>query len=140
MTTPANPENPTPAERSQPGAMPDRQTELAQAVSDAVLDHPAVVRLDSGPFGVIASYLPGERLVGVSLGAEAASAEVAVVLSLDYPIPPVVEDLRSRAQRVLGEVPVDVTVADVVADDADGTGSSSRVEPVAAPSTERRVQ
>jgi hypothetical protein len=135
-----NPENPTSAGRRQPGATLDRQGELAQAVADAVLAHPAVVKMDSGPFGVVASYLPGERLVGVSLGTDAASVEVAVVLSVDYPIPPVVRDLRSRAQRVLGEVPVDITVADVVADQADGSSQSSRVDPVAAPSTERRVQ
>ncbi|MFP5022188.1 hypothetical protein [Pseudonocardia phyllosphaerae] len=38
-------------------------------VAAAVLAHPSVLRLDGGPFGVIASYVPGRRIQGVRLGA-----------------------------------------------------------------------
>jgi hypothetical protein len=144
MTTPANPNSRTSSEHSDQGppagsGTPERHGELAQAVADTVVDHPAVVRLDSGPFGVVASYLPGRRLVGVSLGADAASAEIAVVLSLGYPLPPIVEELRSRVRRVLGDVDVDIAVSDVVIDDTEASVTSPRVDPVAR-STERRVQ
>jgi hypothetical protein len=139
MSTPAKPSGPASAENAQSGLGPEPQGELARAVAEAVLAHPAVARLDSGPFGVVASYLPGDRLVGVSLGVDAASAEIAVVLSLGHPIPPVVENLRSRAQRVLGDVPVDIRVADVVTD-PEGAGGSSRVDPVVTPSAGRRVR
>ena len=37
---------------------------LAEAVAAAVLAHPGVAPLSGGPFGTIASYLPGRRVVG----------------------------------------------------------------------------
>jgi hypothetical protein len=138
MSTPAKSNDPTTAGYT--GAGPDRHGELARALADAVLAHPAVVRLDGGPFGVVASYLPGGRVVGVSLGAEAASAEVAVVLWLGHPFPSVVEELRSRAQSVLGDVPVDITIADVVTDEPEDAEGPPGVGPRAAGSTGRRVQ
>ncbi|MGP4017403.1 hypothetical protein [Saccharopolyspora sp. 5N708] len=85
----------------------------ASELADRVLAHPSVVRLHGGQFGEIASYLPGRKVVGVRLPDEGA-VEVAVVLRLDRSLPEVVAELRSRLAEVLGAVPVDITVADVI--------------------------
>lgn len=103
--------------RSAPGDIaPSTEPVLADAIADALLAHPAVARLDGGPFGTVASYLPGRRVVGVRAAEPGAGVEVAVVVRLGRPLPEVVDELRDRVRRVAGAVPVDVTIADVTVD------------------------
>lgn len=86
-------------------------------VAAAVLAHPAVLRLDGGPFGSIATYLPGARLRGVRLPApgEPGPAEIAVVVALGVPFAGIADDIAERVRRTLGDpdLRVEVTVADV---------------------------
>lgn len=81
-------------------------------VAAAVLEHPSVLRLDGGPFGSIASYLPGRRVAGVRLGDP---VEIAVVVSLGPPFAQIADGIAARVRAVLGDGsrPVEVTVADV---------------------------
>ncbi|MFR9807252.1 hypothetical protein ACL02T_33880 [Pseudonocardia sp. RS010] len=101
-----------------PGGAPqsprEGSDELALRVADLVAADPAVVRLDGGVFGAVATYLPGRRLLGVRVDEHGGPVEVAVVLSLTAPIPDVVARLRARVAEVAGGRPVDVTVSDVV--------------------------
>ncbi len=83
------------------------------AVADAVLAHPSVLRLDGGPFGVVASHLPARRLPGVRIGAGKEPTEVAVVVALGVPFDRLADEIAARVRTVLGPVPVDVTFADV---------------------------
>ncbi|MCE0764345.1 hypothetical protein LWC35_15710 [Pseudonocardia kujensis] len=112
----------------QPPAQP-----LPERVAAAVLGHPAVVRLDGGPFGSVASYLPGRRVVGVRAdeahapdttdatdrtvgGATGEPVEVAVVVRWPAAVslPVLAEEIAALVREVAGERPVDVTVADLV--------------------------
>lgn len=94
---------------------------LARRVADAVAAEPAVARLDGGPFGAVATHLPGHRLVGVRIdpaGPGGVAVEIAVVLHLVRPIPDVVRALRRRVAAVCAAAghpvgAVDVIVADV---------------------------
>jgi hypothetical protein len=87
---------------------------LAEAVADVVLAHPAVVRLSGGPFGTIASYLPGRRVVGVRLPLrETDPVEVAVVARMGSVLPLMAAELGEAVVAVLGPVALDVTVTDV---------------------------
>jgi hypothetical protein len=95
------------------GGPPD----LADLIGAAVLAHPAVVRLDGGAFGTVATHLPGRRVVGVSLGAPGEAAQVSVVLVLGSAIPEVVRQVRERVRALIGPVPLDVHVSDVEAGD-----------------------
>lgn len=100
-----------------PGQSSERP--LPERVAAAVLGHPAVARLDGGPFGSVASYLPGRRVVGVRAGEGAAAGEpveVAVVVRwpAGAPLPVLAEEIAARVRAVAGERPVDVTVADLV--------------------------
>lgn len=86
----------------------------AAAVAEAVLAHPSVLRLDGGPFGSIASYLPGRLLPGVRIGSGADPTEVAVVVTLGTPFGELADQLAARVRTVLGDgAPVEVTIADV---------------------------
>jgi hypothetical protein len=85
----------------------------ADAVAEAVLAHPSVLRLDGGPFGSIASHLPGRRLPGVRIGAGDEATEVAVVVALGVPFGRLADEIAVRVRTVLGPVPVDVTFSDV---------------------------
>jgi hypothetical protein len=90
---------------------PDRAADVAAAV----LAHPAVARLDGGPFGTVASYRPGRRrLLGVRLGAGDEPVELAVVVRLGAPLPQLAQELGAVVRGVLGPVPVEVTFSDVV--------------------------
>lgn len=93
-------------------AGPDGAT--ASAVADAVLAHPSVLRLDGGPFGSVASYLPGRRLAGVRVGSGAEPTEVAVVVAVGVPFGPLADEIAARVRGVLGDgAPVEVTFSDV---------------------------
>ncbi|MCP2258331.1 putative conserved protein YloU, alkaline shock protein (Asp23) family [Streptoalloteichus tenebrarius] len=102
--------------------------DLAEAIARAVTEHPAVAHLDGGPHGVIASYLPGRRVVGVRAEGRGAPVEVGVVLRWGQPLPKVADELRERVRALAGPVPVDVTVTGVTApsegDETDGSGHS----------------
>ncbi|MBW0104873.1 hypothetical protein, partial [Pseudonocardia sp. KRD291] len=87
----------------------DRADRRASDVAAAVLGHPAVLRLDGGPFGSIASYLPGRRLAGVRVGTGAEPTEVAVVVRLGHPFPGLADEIAGRVRSVLGPVGVEVT-------------------------------
>jgi hypothetical protein len=99
---------------SAPQAAPaDDPAALAERVAAAVTAHPSVARLHGGPFGVIATHLPGRRLVGVRIGVGAEPVELGVVLHVDRPIPQVVPVLRRQVSRLCGGAAVDITVADL---------------------------
>lgn len=89
---------------------------LAEAVAAAVLAHPGVARLSGGPFGTIASYLPGRRVVGVRMPlGDADPVEIAVVARTGVALPRLADELGAAVVAVVGPVAVDVTVADVEA-------------------------
>jgi hypothetical protein len=88
------------------------------AVAEAVLAHPAVARLDGGPFGSVASYLPGRRVVGVRLGEPPEPVEIAVVVRwpLTGPLPALADELGALVRGIVGDREVTVHVADVAVD------------------------
>lgn len=86
----------------------------AAELAAAVCAHPAVARLDGGPFGTVASLLPGrQRIEGVRIGAADGSVELAVVARLGAPLPQVGAELGEIVQQLCGPVPVEVTFSDV---------------------------
>jgi hypothetical protein len=98
-------------------SVPGRAAELAAAV----LAHPGVDSLDGGPFGTVASYLVGERVVGVRIGAVGEPVELAVVARLGTPLPRLADELGAVVRGLLGPVAVEITFSDVVT--APSTGS-----------------
>jgi hypothetical protein len=91
-------------------SVPGRAAELAAAV----LAHPGVESLDGGPFGTVASYLVGERVVGVRIGTGGEPVELAVVARLGTPLPRLAEELGAVVRGLLGPVAVEITFSDVV--------------------------
>ena len=105
-------------------------SDIPQRVADAVLSHPAVVRLDGGPFGTVASHLPGRRVVGVRLGLAPEPVEVAVVVRWPWAVslPAGADEIGAVVRGVLGEREVAVTVADV-----EVTGGAGAARPAGTP-------
>ena len=86
---------------------------LSERVADALLAHPDVVRLSGGTFGSIATYLPGRRVVGVSLGEGGEPTRIGVVLRLGARVHATADALRALVAVETGARRVDVVVADV---------------------------
>jgi uncharacterized alkaline shock family protein YloU len=109
---------------------PGADAGLADAVVAAVRAVPGVARLDGGPHGEIAAYLPGRRVPGVRLRGD--RAEVHVVLRWGVPVLAVADAVRD-AVRMLTGTPVDVTVEDVVpageAGDVEDVGPTGQLGP-----------
>jgi len=92
---------------------PEPTTDAAR-VAAVVLAHPAVARLDGGPFGTVASHLPGRRrILGVRIGVGDEPVEIAVVARLGTVLPQLAEEIGAAVHTVLGPVRVEVTVSDV---------------------------
>ncbi|MGH3971959.1 MAG: hypothetical protein ACRDS9_01325 [Pseudonocardiaceae bacterium] len=103
-----------------PPGRQDQQPEsgqLADAIAAAVRAHPAVADLDGGPFGAIACYLPGRRVVGVRVGESGGPVEVSVVARLGTPLPQLATELRRLITAVTGSRVVDLTINDVITGD-----------------------
>ncbi|MDT7651627.1 MAG: hypothetical protein QOI36_3033 [Pseudonocardiales bacterium] len=97
-------------------SVPGRPAEIEAAeLAAAVLAHPGVESLDGGPFGTVASYLVGGRILGVRIGLAGEPVELAVVARLGIPLPRLAEELGAVVRRLLGPVALDVTFCDVVA-------------------------
>lgn len=81
------------------------------AVAAAVAGCAGVAALDGGPFGGVASYLPGRKVVGVVVG----NGRVTVQVRARWGIP--APDLAALITVVLapltGHRPVDVVIADI---------------------------
>lgn len=86
---------------------------LSDRVADVLVAHPDVVRLSGGPYGSIATYLPGRRLDGVALGEGDEPARIGVVLRLGAPVRATADALRALVGAETGAERVDVVVTDV---------------------------
>ncbi|MDQ3904290.1 MAG: hypothetical protein M3300_02280, partial [Actinomycetota bacterium] len=95
--------------------------QLAEAVAAAVRAHPAVADLDGGPFGTIACYLPGRRVVGVRIGEPGQPVDVSVVARLGTPLPQLATELRRMITAVSGPRVIDLTINDVITGDSTPT-------------------
>lgn len=100
---------------STPAKQPDRG-QLAEAVAAVVRTHPQVADLDGGPFGAVASYLPGRRVVGVRVGEPGEPVEVSVVARLGIPLTQLGTELCGMITAVTGARVIDLTINDVVID------------------------
>ncbi|GAA4796389.1 hypothetical protein GCM10023200_35580 [Actinomycetospora chlora] len=105
-TGPTQAVSPGTAEAPGRGPVPER-------IAEALLAHPAVAALSGGPFGTIASYLPGRRLPGIVLGDGEEPDRVAVVLHFGAPVEITAAELRRIVAAESGNRRVDVTVTDL---------------------------
>lgn len=87
------------------------------AVAAAVLACPGVAALDSGQFGVVASYLPGRKVAGVMVSGGRVKIQVCVRWAV--PAPDLARKIAAALVPLTGHYPVDVVIADI--DDPPGT-------------------
>ena len=88
-----------------------------EAVAGAALACPLIAQLTGGPYGEVATYRPGRRILGVREAA--GGVEVHVVAKWGTPLPEVAEVVRAAVTPHAGGLPVSVFVDDIeVPDDA----------------------
>lgn len=88
----------------------------AQRIHAAVLGCPDVVALSAGPFGEIASYLPGGRVTGVRT--DDRRVEVHVVARYGTPLPEVAERIGRALDGLLAGRTLEIAVEDIVLPEA----------------------
>jgi len=81
------------------------------AVAAAVAGCTGVAALDGGPFGEIASYLPGRKVVGVVVGHGRVTVQVRARWGV--PAPDVAALITVVLAPLTGPRPVDVVIADI---------------------------
>jgi uncharacterized alkaline shock family protein YloU len=103
MTTPDAQRVCAPAEAGDP---------VVERVAAVVAAVPGVASLHGGPFGDVATYLPGRRVTGVRLTARGDRVEVHVVAEYLPRLPDLAERVRMAVRAVL-PCRVDVTIEDI---------------------------
>jgi len=85
--------------------------EPARIIADAVTACPDVAALSRGPFGTVATYLPGGYVGGVALRDD--EVEVHVVARYGPPVPRTAERVRDAVRPHAGDRAVHVVVDDI---------------------------
>ncbi|MFF5208789.1 hypothetical protein [Streptosporangium sp. NPDC000396] len=83
-------------------------SELAHEIADTVRRCPDVADLSGGPFGTVATYLPGERVSGVALRED--EVEVSIVVERGRPLPEIADDVRAALAPLVGNRSVNVHI------------------------------
>lgn len=102
----------SPPSSDAPGAGP-----VPERVAAAVLAHPGVAGLSSGPYGAVVTYLPGRRVAGVVVGDGDEPSRLSVVLRFGAPVEATAADLRRLVAGLTGARRVDVVVTDIALPD-----------------------
>ncbi|MFE3455073.1 hypothetical protein ACFXJ8_39730 [Nonomuraea sp. NPDC059194] len=84
---------------------------LAQAIAERVRGCPHVVALSGGPFGAVATYLPGRRLPGVAVRDD--EVEIAIVARGGQPVFITADEVRAAVAPMVGGRPVNVAIDDL---------------------------
>jgi hypothetical protein len=97
----------------------------ASAVAAAVGQLPEVAGLSGGPVGTVATYRPGERVVGVRVHADRIEIHV-VAASTTIPLADVADSVRRAVQlRFPGAYAIDVFIDDIADPPGPDAGASS---------------
>jgi len=83
----------------------------AEAIAATVRTCPSVVDLAGGPFGEVATYLPGQRITGIRVSED----RIAVHLVGRYgtPIPVLAAEIRAAVTFLARGRPIDIRVEDL---------------------------
>jgi hypothetical protein len=84
----------------------------ARTIAERAKSCPDVAGLSGGPFGTVTTYLPGERLLGVSVHDDA--VDIAIVARLRRPLPETADEVRRAVADLTGDRLVHVRIDDVV--------------------------
>jgi hypothetical protein len=82
------------------------------AIAERARSCQGVAGLSGGQFGTVATYLPGERLTGVSVNDRA--VEIAIVATTDRPLPETADEVRRAVTDLAGGRRVNVRIDDIV--------------------------
>jgi uncharacterized alkaline shock family protein YloU len=103
------------------------EPDQAESIAAAVLSVPGVARLHGGPFGTVATYLPGRSVTGVRL--YDGTADIHVVLYWGASVPATAALVRELVESMTGtSVNISVEDVDPVEDAARENGPASSSE------------
>ncbi len=84
---------------------------LAYEMAEVVRRCPDVADLTGGPFGTVATYLPGKRLSGIALRED--EVEVSIVVQRGRPLPEIADEVRAALAPLVGDRAVNVHIGGI---------------------------
>ncbi|MFD1935981.1 MULTISPECIES: hypothetical protein [Nonomuraea] len=84
---------------------------LALAIAERVRSCPGVAALSGGPYGTVATYLPGERLPGVSV--RDGEVEIAIIARGGRPVYITADEVRAAVAPMVEGRLVNVAIDDL---------------------------
>ena len=93
--------------------MANDELQVARAVADTALSAEGVHSLGTGAFSEIATYGPGEKVLGVIAAEEYVEVHIIALYPPESSIPDLVEGLRQKLAPESGGRRVDVVVEDI---------------------------
>ncbi|GAA5041961.1 hypothetical protein GCM10023259_011200 [Thermocatellispora tengchongensis] len=106
----ARPEDRAGEERTETQAG-DRVEDLAGEMAEAVRRCPDVAALSLGPFGTVATYLPGVKVSGVAV--RDGEIDIAIVARYGRPLPEIADEVRDAVAPLAGGRRVNVAIDDL---------------------------
>ncbi|MBW0102897.1 hypothetical protein I4I78_10725 [Pseudonocardia sp. KRD-291] len=93
---------------------------MAERLAAAVTGCPSVARLHGGPFGEVATYLPGRRVTGIRISGDDTATDPALVGKVavhvagryPHPVSEIVREVRAAVGAVMPGLTVEGTVED----------------------------
>ncbi|GII92651.1 Asp23/Gls24 family envelope stress response protein [Sinosporangium siamense] len=80
----------------------------AHEIADRVRQCPDVEGLSGGPFGVVATYLPGETVPGVAIRDD--EVEISIVAKAGRPLPEIAGEVREAIKELTGGRAVNIHI------------------------------
>lgn len=87
-----------------------------RAIAQRVRDCPGVAGLSGGAFGIVATYVDGERLVGVAVRER--DVDVAIIARAGHPLPALADEIRQAVADLTGDRPVNIRIDDLELEDS----------------------
>lgn len=103
--------------------MANDELQVARAVADTALSTDGVHSLATNAFAEIATYGPGEKVLGVVVTEEEVEVHIVALYPIQDPVPELAEKVRERSIPEAGSRRVNVVVEDIQPEDEGSEGA-----------------
>lgn len=101
------------------------ELQVARAVADTALSTEGIHSLGTGAFAEVATYGPGEKVLGVRVTEEEVEVHIVALYPLRAPVPELATKLRERLVPEVESRRIDVVVEDIAPAEEEGSDDAN---------------